>query len=194
MGKGAKDWRQLYAQLTAKYGSFDRIIPTLLKELENLATPGSEKDERYLKNLVRIDSIIKILTDENEQDKLDCVLVERITKAAFPENNHREYNVSYLAASKLFTKHGVEAGSFTEDDGMRAYESHDNQVQCLALLQTYIKEQLQKIHKLAAGTPDKQVRKPKPHKNHHPNNLVDPREAWKCTLCSGNHKNDGRGY
>ena len=91
--------------------------------------------------------------------------------------------MSYLAASKLFTKHGVEAGSFTEDDGMRAYESQDNQVQRLALLQTYIKEQLQLIHKLAAGTPDKQVRKAKLHQKPHPNNLVDPREAWKCILC-----------
>ena len=119
LGKSAANWRQLYSQLTAKYGYFDRIVPTLLKELDNLPTPGSEKDERYLKNLVRLDSIIKVLTDENEQSMLDCMLVERITKAAFPENNHREYNVSFLAASKLFTKLGVEARLITEEEGMK---------------------------------------------------------------------------
>ena len=143
-----------------------------------------------MKNLVRLDSIIKVLTDENEQSKLDCVLVERITKAAFPENNHREYNVSFLAASKLFTKLGVEARLFTEEEGMKAFESQVNQVQRLVLLQTYIEEQLQLIHKLAAGTPDKQIRQPKHIQNPHGNNLDDPREAWKCSLCSGNHKND----
>ena len=55
-------------------------MPTLLKELENLPTPSNKKDERYLQNLVRLDSIIKVLHEANEQGKLDCVLVERITK------------------------------------------------------------------------------------------------------------------
>ena len=161
-----------------------------MKELENLPTPASEKDERYLQNLFRLDSIIKVLTDENKQGKLDCVLVERITKAAFPENNHREYNVSFLAASKSFTKLGVAAGLFTEEEGMKSFENQDNQVQRLALLQTYIDEQLQLIHKLAAGTPEKQAKKPKHIQNPHGNNLIDPRKAWKCSLCSGNHKDD----
>ena len=109
-------WQQLYSQLTARYGSFNRIVPTLLKEIENLPTHSNEKDEQ---NLVRLDSIIKVLTEENEQGKLDCVLVERITKAAFPENNHREYNISFLAASKSFTKDGVAAGLFSEEEGMK---------------------------------------------------------------------------
>ena len=39
MGKRASTWRQLYSQLTARYGSFNRIVPTLLKKLENLPTP-----------------------------------------------------------------------------------------------------------------------------------------------------------
>ena len=181
-------WQQLYSQLTARYGSFDRIVPTILKELENLPTPSNEKDERYLQNLVRLDSIIKVLNEENEQGKLDCVLVERITKAAFPENNHREYNISFLAASNTFIKDGVAAEIFTEEEGMKSFENQDNQGQRLALLQNYINEQLQLIHKLAAGTPEKQVRKPK--NTQHPANLIDPREAWKWGLCSGNHKDD----
>ena len=169
MGKRASTWWQLYSNSIS--------IPTLLKELKNLPTPTNEKDGRYLQNLVWLDSIIKVLTEENEQGKLDCILVERITKAAFPENNHREYNVSFLAASKSFTKLGVEARLFTEEDGMKSFESQENQVQRLALLQTYIDEQLQLIHKLAAGTPDKQIRKPKHIQNPHGNNLIDPREA-----------------
>ena len=63
-----------------------------MKELENLPTPSNEKDEKYLQNLVRLDSIIKVLTEKGKQGKLDCVLVERITKAAFPDTNHRDYN------------------------------------------------------------------------------------------------------
>ena len=59
---------------------------------------------------------------------LDCVLVERITKAAFPENNHREYNINFLAASKSFTKLGVTAGLFTEEEGMKSFKNQDNQV------------------------------------------------------------------
>ena len=106
-----------------------------------------------MQNLIKLDSIIKVLTEENEQGKLDCVFLERITKAEFLENNHREYNISFLAASKSFTKLGVTAGLFTEEEGMKSFENQDNQVQCLALLQTYIDEQLQLIHKLAAGTP-----------------------------------------
>ena len=116
--------------------------------------------------------------------------MERITKAACPSTNHREYNVIYLAASKLFTRNGVDEGKFTEDNAMRAYESQDNQADRLALLQMYIKEQLQLIHKLGTGSPEKKVRQPKQHQHAHPNNLVDPREAWKCSLCQGNHKNE----
>ena len=41
--------------------NFDRIVPTLL---ENLPTPTNEKDERYLQNLVRLDSIITVLTEK----------------------------------------------------------------------------------------------------------------------------------
>ena len=128
-----------------------------------MPTPSNEKDERYLQNLVRLDSIIKVLNEENEQGKLDCVLVERITKAAFPENNHREYNISFLAASKTFTKDGVAAGLFTKEEGMKSFENQDNQTQrlALALLQNYRDEQLQLMHKLVAGTPEKQVKNPK---------------------------------
>ena len=98
MGKCASTWRQLYSQLTARYRSFDRIVPILLKELENLPTPTNENDERYLQNLVRLDSIFKVLTEENEQGKLDCVLVERIAKASITGNTT---SVSWLLQSHL---------------------------------------------------------------------------------------------
>ena len=71
---------------------------------------------------------------------------------------------------------------------MKSFEHQDIQKARLALLQNYINEQLQLIHKLAAGTPEKQVRKPK--NTQHPANLIDPPEAWKCALCSGSHKDD----
>ena len=89
---------------------------------------------------------------------------------------------------KTFIKDGVAAEIFTEEERMKSFENQDNQKARLALLQNYINEQLQLIHKLAAGTPEKQVRKPK--NPQHPANLIDPREAWKCGLCSGNHKDD----
>ena len=91
-GKQLTTSDQLLAYLTSKYGNMDRLIPSLVLELEQLSKPKDRKDHKFLSNLSKISTTLVMIETEAAEARFECLVVEIIVKAAFPEDVLSNYN------------------------------------------------------------------------------------------------------
>ena len=59
--------------------------------------------------------------------RLECMIIEKIVQTAFPDEIIDAYNGEYLDAMTCFIKQGVDAGTFTKENGQKMFEASDNQ-------------------------------------------------------------------
>ena len=82
-----------------------------------------------------------MLESESTQARLECLVVETIAKAAFPEDVLCDYNELYYECSVQFIKKAVSEGIWTKEDGHKTFEHQDNQKVRLDLLKSFIEKQ-----------------------------------------------------
>ena len=63
----------------------DRLIPSLVLDLQQLLKPKERKDQRFMSNLSKISTTLVTIEAELAQARLECLVVEIIVKAACPE-------------------------------------------------------------------------------------------------------------
>ena len=60
-GKQLTTRDQLLAYLTGRYGNMDRLIPSLVLELQQLTKPKDKKDQKFLSNLSKISTTLVMI-------------------------------------------------------------------------------------------------------------------------------------
>ena len=86
---------QLLGYLSNKYGAMDRLIPSLVMELQKLKKPKNRKDQTFMLNLSKISTTLVTIYAESAQARLECLVIELIVKQAFPEEVLVLYNNMY---------------------------------------------------------------------------------------------------
>ena len=95
---------QLLGYLSNKYGAMERLIPSLILELQKLKKPRDRKDQTFLLNLSKISTTLVTIYAEHAQARLECLVIELIVKQAFPEELLVLYNNMYYDCSiQLFS-------------------------------------------------------------------------------------------
>ena len=75
----------------SRYSNFDRLIPGILRELQNLSKPSSIEDKKYSDNMSRIQTKMIILDQEGETSRLEYIVVENMVGNAFPKEASNKY-------------------------------------------------------------------------------------------------------
>ena len=77
-GKKLTTSEQLLAYLTNKYGNMDRLISSLVLELQQLSKPKDRKDQKFMSNLSKISTTLVTIEAESAEARLECLVVEII--------------------------------------------------------------------------------------------------------------------
>ena len=66
---------QILGYLYNKYGAMERLIPSLIVELQKLKTPRDRKDATFMVNLSKISTTLVTIYAENAQEQLECYVI-----------------------------------------------------------------------------------------------------------------------
>ena len=166
----------------------DRLIPSLVLELQQLTKPKDKKDQKFLSNLSKISTTLVMIESEAAEARLECLVVETIVKAAFSEDVLSDYNELYYECSVEFIKNAVADGVCTKEDGHKTFEHQDNQKVRLDLLKSFIEKQ-SALYNMGVQ-PSQGNSKVKKDQGSHGAHLVNASEKWLCPLCQTPHKDD----
>ena len=100
----------------------DRLIPSLVLELQQLQKPKDRKDQKFMSNLSKISTTLVTIEAESAEARLECLVVEIIVKAAFPEEVLSSYNELYYECSIDFIAKAVADGTCTQEEGLKTFE------------------------------------------------------------------------
>ena len=90
---------EILGYLYNKYGAMERLIPSLILELQKPKTPRDRKDATFMLNLSKISTTLVTIYAEKAQERLECYVIELIVRQSFPEEVLVLYNTQYYDAS-----------------------------------------------------------------------------------------------
>ena len=83
-GKQLQTSELLLSQLTQKYGTMERLIPSLLHELQTFSKSSSKRDAKFASNISKITSTLAVVHQQKPTMRLECTVIEKIVQTAFP--------------------------------------------------------------------------------------------------------------
>ena len=137
-GKQLQTRQLLSSHLTRRFGTMDRLIPSLILELQTLSKPSSKRDAKFASNISKITSTLAVVHQEKATMRLECTVIEKIVQTAFPDEIIDAYNIEYLDAMTSFIKQGVDANTFTKENGQKQFEASENQEIRLTLFRSFL--------------------------------------------------------
>ena len=136
-GKQLQTSELLLSHLTRRFGTMERLIPSLILELQTFSKPSSKRDAKFASNISKITSTLAVVHKEKATMRLECTVIEKIVQA-FPDEIIDAYNIEYLEAMTSFIKQGVDANTFTKENGQKMLEASENQENRLNLFKTFL--------------------------------------------------------
>ena len=119
--------------------------------------------------------------------RLECTVIEKIVQTAFPDEIIDAYNIEYLDTMTKFIREGVDANTFTKENGQKQFKASESQEIRLTLFKSFLEKQAALFNMSAPVTATHKDKKEKNTGN--PSvHLVNECEKYICQLCNTAHK------
>ena len=69
---------------------------------------------------------------------LECTVIEKNVRTALPDEIIDAYNIEYFDTMTKFIKEGVEANTFTKENGQKQFEASESQEIRLTLFKSFL--------------------------------------------------------
>ena len=177
----------MMSYLYLKYGTRISIFADGFDKLSKLPTPGNV--EQVSANLVKISAFLSSATDEEVRKLFTNKILSSIVNTALDETSQRMFWSSYedikLAEFKRVNENPDEKVS--EDEWVSLWDTKYSDLR-IKSLEDFCTRQLLVNRNITRDKPSKY----KQGQHQESTNVLDPKESWRCPICSQSHRTEKR--